>query len=342
MELVDLTSSSCSTLLQNQSSRLLKRNWSPLSSSSSSELETSSKITMMDSSMRSSCSSSTGGNSRFMNIMQAMNVDVANRLMEEKTSHYRLLKQMPKGLYRFWLQMVTDKFIMVPTSPMFFVEPSVGLMDYFKCVEIARGEATVLTSCAADSVWMAWLAYDDQHPTTVLHSKSRLRNFTRRNFGNEITHPSPVSAMEFEDALSRTYVLNCIINGLDFAEGLIPSLFRLDGVVRMPNGSRYTRISSVDGIGHRILDIHGRASGNVILHPGISLQTFQKLGYMRSFRDEKLDGLRMLLNEPKFGRQTRHVKQQIETDFADAELFMNSWNVAPCEYDPYLQYVSRC
>jgi hypothetical protein len=88
---------------------------------------------------------------------------------------------------------------------------------------------TFLPSKAADSVWHAWIKHD-------LESYS---NYCRKWFKREISH-QPVSKdttqRQKQDGIVTTFVLNCLLNGIDFAIGELPSLFILDRKLQMPFG----------------------------------------------------------------------------------------------------------
>jgi hypothetical protein len=96
---------------------------------------------------------------------------------------------------------------------------------------------TILPSKAVDSVWQAWMVYDKSFPE---EEDTSLIEFTKRNFANasrQVTYvPLQTSDQDTEEALVRTFVLNSIVNGIDFSAGTIPSLFRLDRMLKMPYG----------------------------------------------------------------------------------------------------------
>jgi len=262
-------------------------------------------------------------------VLETVNLKLVHRLMQKK-SHIGMLKAMPHDLYIFWSETAKHEFPGIQKSAMFFVEAAAGLMDYFECVELAKGERTILTSLAVHSIWRAWVKYDKK----FCRRETSLKTFTKRCYCREIEYCSPVEFsldVGVEEALARTYVLNCILNGFDFIHGVIPSLFRLDGVLKMPHGLRFSRVSAKEGIVHRALDEYGFPSGKFTKHYGLSLIVFHRIGYMNDFPE--IEGLD-LFAEPR--REQMRDVDQIQEGISNRSLRIHShWKSSRCNYDPY-------
>ena len=138
-----------------------------------------------------------------------------------------ILLQLPIGLIKFWRENAKEEFPGIPTTAKFFFKAAAGLILYFKCVEMAKEDQTLLPSKAADSIWHAWLDYDERS----------LTEFCQRNYNRKILHvPTAEMQTNVEDSLIRTYVLSCILDGVDIGSGYVPALFRLDKTLKMPHG----------------------------------------------------------------------------------------------------------
>jgi hypothetical protein len=139
----------------------------------------------------------------------------------------QMFDDIPNELYNFWRAHAKEEFPNIPTSPPFFVASVLGIFAYFKCVEVAGDEQTLLPSNAADSIWHAWLELDEES----VHS------FCLRYYGRGIKHlPTEEFSTDGEEALARTYIISCLLDGQDFRSGYLPLLFRLDRTLAMPSG----------------------------------------------------------------------------------------------------------
>ena len=138
-----------------------------------------------------------------------------------------LLNQLPMELMEFWADISGDEFPGIPKDPWFFVQASSGLISYLKSVVLAQTKPTILPSKAVRSVWEAWLKLD----------KVSLEKFCAANFNIEI---ADVRTGDFKvnigESLIVTYVINCVLDGVDFASGKVPDLFTLDFRLKMPSG----------------------------------------------------------------------------------------------------------
>jgi len=148
----------------------------------------------------------------------------------------------------------------LPRTPLFFVKAVTGLVEYFRCMELAKGDELLLPSKAIYTVWQAWLAYDDQ----FRQERTLLNTFTAENFQRII----PFKAMpdnlgpEHSDVLARTLAVNCELNGLDARQGDIPSLFEIDRLVKMPKGFCFATVAGSSKVSVRLLDSSGMLQGS--------------------------------------------------------------------------------
>jgi len=96
---------------------------------------------------------------------------------------------------------------------------------------------------------------------------------------------SPITTPSFEDleALSRTYAIACDLEGLDWSQGDVPSLFELDHKVSMANGWRFVHLSKPkDGVYHCQLDQQGSSvDRHWFIHKELSRDELAKLGLGR-------------------------------------------------------------
>jgi len=271
-----------------------------------------------------------GKNSRLSQYMKLRKLNVVHHLINQKKTYSAMLNEMPRELYTLWADTAKEEFPGISKTPKFFVESAVGLMEYFKCVEMARGEQTVLASNAADSVWHAWLLFDETYPD----NENNLKSFTKRNFSREIDHlPVGDFKSNSEDALARTFVLNCLLNGFDFVHGAIPSVFRLDGRLKMPGGWKYRRVSATAGVAHCVIDKNGRPGNQYVSHPGICLQKFQELGYLTEI--PYMDQIPLaILCEPSYYPARSYDQIQSQIMLQDL-IFLSYWDSMSIGYDPY-------
>jgi len=99
-------------------------------------------------------------------------------LMQEELYCDLLFEGMPEKLFGFWTDKVKLENPKLPRTPLFFVKAVTGLVAYFRCMDLAKGDELLLPSKAVYTVWQAWLAYDEQ----FRQERTLLNTFTAENF----------------------------------------------------------------------------------------------------------------------------------------------------------------
>lgn len=173
--------------------------------------------------------------------------------------HRAALQEMPERVNRYWQLNASKEFEGIPRDAFFYARASEGLMDFFKCVELAEGKPCGLPSRAADSVWHAWIKADPHG----------LGQFTLRHFKRRIPHvEAHAMADGMGEALARSLVICRGISRM-YPEGPgVPGLFALDRELRMPLGFGYQMHRKE--IGYSILDSRGRAGASMVFPPALA------------------------------------------------------------------------
>ena len=109
-----------------------------------------------------------------------------------------------------------------------------GLAAYFEArARVGQGAAVALPSLAADSVWHAWLRVDPEG----------LARFCQARYGRPMPHETKeemaAAGHDMEPAIARCFAACCEAEGISALSGRLPSLFELDGKLRMPGGWAY-------------------------------------------------------------------------------------------------------
>lgn len=175
-----------------------------------------------------------------------------------RRSRYRQqLEQIAPELYAYWQRSAAQEFPGMPTQRASFYRAAAGLFDFFQVASL-RGQPCALPSLAADSVWHAWLCWDEDD----------LARFCRRHFNKAIAH-LPQSELG-PAALVQTLVGCRYLEGARAHGPGLPQLFGLDASLRVPNGHGYW-VDKGD-IVYRRLDAAGRRPGQASVHPDLTLQ----------------------------------------------------------------------
>ena len=220
----------------------------------------------------------------------------ATRNVLQKNSCY--LSDIPcEKLFEYWKRIAKFRYSDIPTSERVFVIALIGLVIYLKVLKFAESFAeTILTSKAVESVWYAWKCYDKSFTETSFD------DFCVKILDLEFSPKFPDRThlcCDPEEALARTYVFNCKVDGLNFKRRFLPSLFRLDRIVKMPWGLNYCIDLNNKYIAHTWLNRDGlpMAKAVPLIHSKICLRTFFDLNLTDDipddneiFKDVKEDG----------------------------------------------------
>jgi hypothetical protein len=124
---------------------------------------------------------------------------------DSKVFNPSLVALVPPELEDFWREHAEKEFKGIPTSHKFYLRALDGLMTYFRCCGMSEA-VCLLPSKAVDSVWHAWLDYNEK----------QLNTFCGDNFGKSINHiPVAELAGDTEPALARTYVNHCKVYNVE-------------------------------------------------------------------------------------------------------------------------------
>lgn len=126
-----------------------------------------------------------------------------------------------------------------------------ALIQFFDASAAAAPHPCALPSRAADLVWHVWLQIDPDG----------LAAWQRAHYGREIPHREHAPGEDTGEALARCLVRACRVEQRGPVRGALPLLFRVDGLLRTPEGWAYARRADA-AIHHRDLDPLGRP------HPG--------------------------------------------------------------------------
>lgn len=126
-----------------------------------------------------------------------------------------------------------------------------ALIQFFDASVAAEPHPCALPSRAADLVWHVWLEADPDG----------LAAWQRSHYGRVIPHREHAPGQDTGEALAHCLVRACRAERRWPVWGTLPLLFRVDGLLRTPEGWAYTRRAD-ETILHRDLDALGRT------HPG--------------------------------------------------------------------------
>jgi hypothetical protein len=174
-----------------------------------------------------------------------------------RKSHYRKqLATLPPGLEAYWRRSAPLEYRGIRTDAFFFARAAEGLMTFFDVVR-RSGRACALPSEAADSVWHAWLRWD----------QAGLARFCTTCFGRAIPH---VERGELgAGALLNTLSICRTLDRVNRHKVYLPALFRLDARLRMPKGHGYWLHG--DEILHAPLNGWGLGAATRRPHPELTL-----------------------------------------------------------------------
>ncbi len=177
-------------------------------------------------------------------------IDSIRATRVRQSSRYgRATADIPPTLYTYWKSTARDEFKGIPSDAFFFARASEGLLTFFDCVRTSA-RPCALPSAAADSVWHAWSRLDAQH----------LAWFCRKHFGHSIPHTEAADMpVNLDAALANSLAAARRIEALPAAGASVPSLFSLDGELRMPRG--YAYCSASEQVAFRNMNQQGRAEG---------------------------------------------------------------------------------
>lgn len=106
-----------------------------------------------------------------------------------------------------------------------------ALVQFFDASAASGHRPCALPSRAADLVWHLWLALDPDG----------LATWQRIRWGRVIPHHEHGADHDSREALARCLVRTCRLERRSPVRGRLPLLFRLDGLLRTPEGWAYTR-----------------------------------------------------------------------------------------------------
>jgi hypothetical protein len=150
------------------------------------------------------------------------------------------LREIPLRLYDYWHDNAHKEFPGIPKDAVFFMWAAEGLLMFFRCIAIAN-KTCALPSKAADSVWHAWIAMDEEG----------LNAFCRKWVGRTIPHTEAERLdVPLDQALANTLITLRQLQNLPEAGDAVPALFKLDHRLRMPGGFGYKSFLGSVGFAH--------------------------------------------------------------------------------------------
>jgi hypothetical protein len=187
------------------------------------------------------------------------NIDRLRALRVRHMSRYwRATAEIPATLFPYWKRTAPFEFKGIPQDAFFFARATEGLLTFFDCVRTS-GRTCVLPSAAADSVWHAWARM----------APASLDAFCIRHFGRTIAHIEEAEmGPQMENALATCIATARQLRGGDPSAASIPSLFALDGRLRMPGGYGYRLVQGQ--VGCQRLDHQGLPAGTLFFPVGLS------------------------------------------------------------------------
>lgn len=194
-------------------------------------------------------------------------IDLLRASLHRRRSRYRSqLEDMAPAVRAHWLKHAPLEFPGIPVSELFFIRAAEGLMNFFEIAQKAH-TSYALPSLAADSVWHAWLRWDEDD----------LARFCRRHFQAPVVH-LPHEALDAL-ALPRTLVACRHSDGIPAHAARLPRLFELDSRLRMPLGHAYRQRGF--NIDYARLNAEGRYRYDGATHPALSLRALLAAGFIR-------------------------------------------------------------
>ncbi|MDN4036675.1 hypothetical protein [Massilia sp. YIM B02443] len=203
-------------------------------------------------------------------------IDLLRASLHRRRSRYRSqLGDMAPELRAAWFRHAPLEFPGIPLSDLFFIRAAEGLMNFFEIAQTAH-TSYALPSLAADSVWHAWLRWDEDD----------LARFCRRHFQAPVAH-LPQEALDAL-ALPRTLVACRHSDGIPAHAARLPRLFELDSRLRMPLGHAYRQRGF--NIDYARLNAEGRYRYDGATHPALSLRALLAAGFISQMMYEQALG----------------------------------------------------
>ena len=186
-----------------------------------------------------------------------------------RTSRYEdKLRDLPTGLFLYWQKAAPAEFPGIPQDAFFFAQASEGLIRFFDCVAQSP-LACALPSKAADSVWHAWNHY----------SSISLDQYCYKHFGRTIPHLDETEmGGGIDHALAACLVAARKQDRISDLSKAVPTLFRLDAQLHMPNGYAYRHHSGK--LGFRNISAYGTPEGSMIFPESFQPNALFALGLL--------------------------------------------------------------
>ena len=215
--------------------------------------------------------------------------------------HCALLLEFPGGLFQHWRRTARDEFKDLPLTRRAYVVFSMGLVDFFSSTTAARDHC-MLPSSGVDSVWHAWMQFDNAH----------LEAFCVAHFGKAVPHVEVEkfsSLLNTETGLVSRYVYARVAHvwGANDAPNdkthiwfsacaqqniplnVMPYLFQIDHLVRVPHGYGYSFQSGF--VVHHMLGADGiPLPERATVHMGLCAKSFVDLGLIDEAKAAELTG----------------------------------------------------
>ena len=135
----------------------------------------------------------------------------------------------PQALFDFWLKHAPREFPGLDMSERAFALSLSGLVDFVRACAISR-VTCILPSVSADSVWHAWLAWDE----------ANFKDFFAHLFGAvPAHHPSEELELGQGVGLQNTWLALSLMDRTVPIHHEMPALFRLDRKVMATGGFAY-------------------------------------------------------------------------------------------------------
>lgn len=172
-----------------------------------------------------------------MNVREAPH-GAASRVEWEfaQSTYAPVLADVPAALFPHWARSAHEEFPAIARDASFYAQATEGLMMFFDCAA-AAGRHCALPSCAADSVWHAWMRFD----------ATGLDAFCIRHFGRVIprVERTRIGEGEMGRALAACLVQARRRASQPAAGSHLPRLFSLDSLLGMPHGVGYRIIGGL-------------------------------------------------------------------------------------------------
>jgi len=209
--------------------------------------------------------------------------------------HCALLLEFPGGLFQHWRRTARDEFKDLPLARRAYVVFSMGLMDFFSGTTAAKDHC-MLPSSGVDSVWHAWMQFDNAHLEAfcVAHFGKAVPHIEVEKFSSQsntetgLVRASPAWANTCDaKKKARIWFSTCAQQKIPL--NVMPYLFQIDRMARVPHGYGYSFQSGF--VVHHKLGVDGAPLlERAVVHMGLCAKSFVDLGLIDEARAAELTG----------------------------------------------------